>query len=76
MLINVRSFEKSFLLLSNLMLASFQKRIAKKFNINPGEEMITAIETAKTVDAQIHLADRDIRITLSRAWRLMGFGQN
>ncbi|NNL78802.1 MAG: TraB/GumN family protein [Desulfobacterales bacterium] len=64
--------KKSFLLLSNLLLASFQKRIAKKFNINPGEEMIMAIETAKTVDAQIHLADRDIRTTLSRTWRAMG----
>ncbi|MBT8372799.1 MAG: TraB/GumN family protein [Deltaproteobacteria bacterium] len=64
--------KKSFLLLSNLLLASFQKRIAKKFNINPGEEMIQAIETAKAVDAQIHLADRDIRTTLSRTWRAMG----
>ena len=65
--------KKSFLLLSNLMLASFQKRIAKKFDINPGEEMIQAIESADSIGAEIHLADRDIRTTLSRTWRALGF---
>ena len=64
--------KKSFLLLSNLLLASFQKKIANKLNIKPGEEMIKAIESAKAVDAEIHLADRDIRTTLSRTWRAMG----
>ena len=64
--------KKSFLLLSNLLLASFQKRIAKKLDIKPGQEMITAVETAEEIDAQIHLADRDIRTTLSRTWRAMG----
>ena len=34
--------------------------------------MITAIETAKEMGAEIHLADRDIRTTLSRTWRAMG----
>ena len=64
--------KKSFLLLSNLLLASFQKRIARKFDIKPGEEMIKAIESGEAVDAHIHLADRDIRTTLARAWRAMG----
>jgi pheromone shutdown-related protein TraB len=64
--------KKSFLLLSNLLLASFQKRIAKKLNIKPGEEMIKAIEAAEGVGAEIHMADRDIRTTLSRTWRAMG----
>lgn len=64
--------KKSFLLLTNLLLASFQKRIAKKFDIKPGQEMIQAIESGEAVGAKIHLADRDIRITLSRTWRTMG----
>ena len=72
-IIKVVKEKNSFLLLSNLLLASFQKRIAKQFGIKPGQEMITAIETAETVGAQIHLADRDIRTTLSRTWRIMGF---
>jgi pheromone shutdown-related protein TraB len=65
--------KKSFLLLSNLLLASFQKRIAKQFDVKPGEEMITAVNTAESTGAQIHLADREIRTTLSRTWRVMGF---
>ena len=70
-IIKVIKEKKSFLLLSNLLLASFQKRIANKFDINPGQEMIQAIESAESVGAQICLADRDIRTTLSRVWRLM-----
>ena len=35
--------------------------------------MMTAIETGEAQEAEIHLADRDIRATLSRTWRIMGF---
>ncbi len=72
-LIKVIREKKAFLLLANLMLASFQKRIGKKLGIQPGQEIIQAIDSAKEAGAEIHLADRDIRITLSRTWRLMGF---
>jgi len=72
-LIKVIKEKKAFLLLSNLMLASFQKKIGKKLGIKPGEEMLRAIKTAKEMEADIHLADRDVRTTLSRTWRLMGF---
>ncbi|MGD9365243.1 MAG: TraB/GumN family protein [Desulfobacteraceae bacterium] len=71
-IIKVIKEKKSFLLLSNLMLAAFQKRIAAKLDIRPGQEMVQAIESAKQVGAQIHLADRDVRVTLGRTWRKMG----
>jgi len=71
-LIKVIREKKSFLLLSNLLLTSFQKKIGQKLGIKPGEEMIRAMDAADSVGAHIHLADRDIRITLSRTWRLMG----
>jgi pheromone shutdown-related protein TraB len=64
--------KKAFLLLSNLLLASFQKRIAKKMDVTPGAEMQKAIELAETTGAQLCLADRDIRTTLSRAWHALG----
>jgi pheromone shutdown-related protein TraB len=67
--------KKAFLLLSNLMLASFQKRIGEKLNVKPGQEMITAIEAADELGAGIHLADREIRVTLARTWRMMGWWQ-
>lgn len=65
--------KKAFVLLSNLMLVAFQNRIGRKLGIKPGEEMIRAIEAAKAVGADIHLADRDIRTTLARVWRTMGW---
>ena len=71
-IIKVIKEKKAFLLLSNLMLASFQKRIADRLEVAPGEEMIRAMESAQAVDAAVHLADRDIRTTLSRTWRSMG----
>jgi pheromone shutdown-related protein TraB len=71
-IIKVIKEKKSFLLLSNLLLASFQKRIADKFDIVPGAEMIKAIDAAEAAGADIHLADRNIRITLAKTWRAMG----
>ena len=71
-IIKVIKKKQSFLLLSNLLLASFQKRIADKFDIVPGAEMIKAIDAGETVGADIHLADRNIRITLAKTWRAMG----
>lgn len=72
-LVKVIKEKKAFLLLSNLLLASFQKRIGKKLGIKPGEEMLRAVKAAGEVGASLVPADRDIRTTLSRAWRLMGF---
>jgi pheromone shutdown-related protein TraB len=71
-IIKVIREKKSFLLLSNLILAAFQKRIAAKLDVRPGQEMIQAIESAQAIGAHIHLADRDVRITLARTWRQMG----
>ena len=71
-LLKVIKEKKAFLLLSNLMLVYFQKKIGQKLGINPGEEIMRAIQAAEAIGAHIHLADRDIRTTLSRAWRLMG----
>jgi pheromone shutdown-related protein TraB len=34
--------------------------------------MITAIEAGEAAGARIHLADRNIRITLTKTWRVMG----
>jgi pheromone shutdown-related protein TraB len=72
-LLKVIKEKKAFLLLSNLLLASFQRKIGQKLGIRPGEEILQAIRSAEAAGAAVHLADRDIRITLSRTWRLMGF---
>ena len=71
-IVKVIKEKKAFLLLSNLLLGSFQKRIAEKLDIKPGEEMMRAIEDGEAAGARIHLADREIHVTLSRTWRIMG----
>jgi len=71
-IIKVIKEKKVFLLLSNLILAAFQKRMAAKLDIRPGQEMIQAVTSAESVSAEICLADRDVRVTLARTWRQMG----
>ncbi|MHB8828124.1 MAG: TraB/GumN family protein [Syntrophales bacterium] len=65
--------KRSGALLSQLIMASMQKKIAQKFHVTPGEEMLRAIDRAAANGAELILADREIRITLLRAWRMMGF---
>lgn len=64
--------KKASLLLMNLAISSFQKRIAKQFGIQAGQEMLQGIESAKEVGAELVLADRNIQITFSRIWRNIG----
>lgn len=64
--------KKASLLLMNLAISSFQKRMAKQFGINAGQEMIQGIESAKEIGAELVLADRNIQITFSRIWGNIG----
>ena len=72
-IVKVVRAKQTSLLLFQLIMLSFQKKIAQKFNITPGEEMIRAISKAEEIGAEVVLADREIRVTLLRAWRMMGF---
>ncbi len=65
--------KRTSLLLSQLIMASLQRKIAQKLNIVPGAEMLQAITRAEEIGAEIVLADREIRVTLLRTWRKMGF---
>jgi len=62
-------------LLVNLILASFQKRMAKNLDTNSGGEMIQGITSAKELNANLELVDRDIQTTFTRIWRKHSFFQ-
>ncbi|GEM05805.1 conjugal transfer protein TraB [Halolactibacillus miurensis] len=64
--------KKATLLLMNLAISSFQKRMAKQFNIEAGQEMMQGIKSAEDVGAELVLADRNIQITFSRIWGNVG----
>jgi pheromone shutdown-related protein TraB len=55
-------------LLINLLLASYQKRLGGKLGVVPGSELLEAAKVAEENDIAISLCDRDIRVTLRRAW--------
>lgn len=68
-IITIIKRKKALLLLVNLILSSFQKRLAQQLGINPGQEMIQAISSAKETNAHLVLADRDIQVTFTRIWK-------
>ncbi len=66
---------KAMLIMANLFLSSFQRKIAAKMNIQPGAEMIQGIDSAKEIGAELVLADRDIQTTFRRIWRKSTAGE-
>ena len=60
-------------LLVNLLLASYQKRLGKQLGVSPGTELLEATKVAQELDIPLALVDRDVRITLRRAWNSMSF---
>ncbi|NOR26864.1 MAG: TraB family protein [Desulforhopalus sp.] len=60
-------------LLVSLLMASYQKRLGGKLGVTPGAELLMAAQTAKNLQIPISLCDRDVRITLRRAWKSTSF---
>lgn len=61
---------KAFLVMANTALASFQKKMGQKTGVSPGEEILSAGKIAQEKGIPISLCDRDISVTLKRAWRI------
>jgi pheromone shutdown-related protein TraB len=64
---------KGFLLIANLVLAGFQRRLGEDLGVTPGDEMKVALETAGELGIPYALCDREIKTTLRRAWGRCGF---
>ncbi len=64
---------KGFLLMANLVLASFQRRLGRDLGVKPGEEMLAAVQAAQELGIPYSLCDRTIQVTLRRAWGKTGF---
>ncbi len=68
---------KGFLLLANLVLASFQRRLGLNLGTAPGEEMRRAAAVCEELGIPFVFADREIHVTLRRAWKKTRFwGKN
>ncbi len=58
--------KNAMVLLINIILSFIQRKMGSKVGVEPGAEMLAAIEEAKRLNSQIALIDREIRITLKR----------
>ena len=67
-LVKVFKQKEGFLLLANLILSSFQRRMGLNAGVKPGDEMIAAMNAAEEGGIRCTLVDRPIQITLKRAW--------
>ena len=69
---NVLRKGQGFMMMANLALSSFQRRMGADTGVQPGEEMKAAVDAAREGNIQFSCSDRSIQVTLSRAWRLSG----
>ncbi|MCW7505971.1 MULTISPECIES: TraB/GumN family protein [Leptospira] len=63
---------KMWLLLSSLILSSFQKKMGNQ-DIKPGDEMRKAISLGRSLKKPVLPVDREIQTTLKRSWGNVGF---
>lgn len=56
-------------LMVNLLMGSYQKKLGEQLGVKPGAELLAAAQSAKEQNIPIALCDRDVRITLRRAWK-------
>ena len=61
--------KKAGLVMANLALGAYQRRIAEQFGIEPGAELKAAAEAAVSHDIPLQLIDRDLATTLKRSYR-------
>jgi len=72
-IIKVLKRGEALLVLANLILGSFQKRMGQNVGVKPGDEMRAAIDIAQEKQIPFELVDRPIKVTLNRAWAKNSF---
>ncbi len=64
---------KGFLLMANLVLSSFQRKMGEGTGVRPGDEMRVGIRVAEELGIPSVMVDRPIQTTLRRAWAKTSF---
>ncbi len=67
--------KKAGLLLINLALSAYQKRLAERIGVEAGKEMIRAVELAREKKIRLEVIDRNISTTLHRLVTEVSFWQ-
>lgn len=74
-LVQVIRSNRAGYLLANIILSSYQRKMASKMEVSTGQEMLQGIESAKEIHAELALVDRKIQTTFTRIWRKHSFWQ-
>lgn len=72
-IVKVLKNNQGFLLIANLILSTYQKRMGNDVGVQPGEEMLKGMEVSSELGIPVVMADRPIQITLKRAWSKSSF---
>lgn len=64
---------KAGMLAANLALGAYQRRLAEQFGVEPGAELKAACLEAQPKNIPVELIDRDVGVTLKRAYAAVGF---
>ena len=72
-IVKVLKANQGFLLLANLVLSGFQRRMGSNVGVKPGDEMRAADNCAKERNIPVAMVDRPIQTTLRRAWAVNSF---
>ena len=62
---------KAPMVLMQAMLSAEQRRLGLNEGQEPGAELLAAVETARAAGIEVALVDRDIQVTMRRAWKKM-----
>ena len=60
--------KKAGLVMANLALGAYQRRIAEQFGIEPGAELKAAADAAESHSVPLQIIDRDLATTLKRSY--------
>lgn len=67
-IVKVLKQKNGFLMLANIILSSYQKKMGVGTGVKPGDEMLAAIKKAEEMNIPCSMVDRPITVTLRRAW--------
>ena len=67
-IVKVLKEKRGFIMLANLVLGSFQRRMGADVGVKPGDEMRSALTVSEELGIPVEMVDRPIQTTLRRAW--------
>lgn len=67
-IVKVLRNKQGFLMLANIVLSGYQKRMGQSGGVHSGDEMVAAIKKAEELDIPQVMVDRPIAVTFRRAW--------